>query len=529
MPKERSDHLFTLIKSLRKSEKRYFKIRNKGTGRDSSKYLLLFDAIDHQDHFDEEEIVLKNKKWISRAQLSNLKAHLYKKILQSLKEYTSSANEEILIREQIDYIQLLYDRSLYDQSTLLLQKVKKALNKSRNLELQLEVLKWEKILLPHSLGKNNLDRVQQIVKEANQVTEHISRINLLTNLSAELSAIYLKTGYVRDKSDYEMIQSTFTGRLPDWPITDLSFREELLWNEMHLAYYIFVQSYEQAYIYASKWAGLFPEPPGTSHYFEMYLKGLNQLLNVQSRLYLIDEFAQTHRRLRNLANHRLVQLNENLQIRLFKYSYAHQFNGYFLLGDFNRGVKLLHRIETRLESYIGMLDKHSELVLFYKIACLYFGNGNYRQALKWLNRIINSEDQDIREDVHSFARILNLIVHYELGNQDVIEYYLRSTYRFLLKKDDLHKFQQFILDFLKRLTRHMTTHELTERFKILKSQLEELEKSKYDRRAFVYFDIISWLESKIENVPVARLIQEKAKAKYQIALRSSQKPASRNI
>jgi len=497
---------------MRKSEKRYFKVRNKGLNNDDAKYVMLFDELEKLEAFN-EELIIENNDWINPRQFSNLKAHLYKKILQSLKEYTASSNEDINIREQIDYIQILFDRSLYQQSMQLLQKVKKAIHKSDNLELHLEVLKWEKNLLPYSIGKNNQLRVKQIIAEANDINEKISRVNLLTNLTAELNAIYLRTGYIRDKADHDKVSEFFKSQLPEWNIEEFSFREKLLWYDIQLSYFSFIQNFERVYEYARMWVDLFEQVPNSAYYFEMYLKGLNHLLNAQARLLKYNEFQQTHKILRDLANHRLVKLNENLQIRLFKYSYAHQFNGYFMIGDFKRGVNLLKRIETRLEGYIGMLDKHSELVLFYKIACLYFGNANYRKALKWFNRIINSDDQDIREDVHSFARIINLITHYELGNRDVIEYYIRSTYRFLLKKHDLHLFQQLILDFLKGLSREITQKQLIERFKELRIQLLELEHNKYDRRAFVYFDIISWLESKIEDKPVAEIIAEKTKAR----------------
>lgn len=511
MPKERSDNLFTLIKTMRKSEKRYFKVRNKGLTKEDSKYLLLFDALEQQGIFDEEKIIQSND-WINPVQFSNLKAHLYKKILQSLKEYASSTNPDISVREQIDYIQILFDRSLYAQSMQVLQKVKKAIKKTDNLELLLEILQWEKNLLPYSLGKKNEHKVNQIVEEANAIIKKITRINILTNIYVEMNAIYIKTGYIRSKKDYDIISKIFVSKIPDWNESEFSFREQLLWFDIQLNYFNFIQNFQEAYVYAKKMVGLFEQTPTSAYYFEMYIRGLNQMLNLQSRLLKYDEFRKTHRTLRNLANHRLIALNENLQIRISKYNYAHQFNGYFMFGDFDKGVAFLQRIETRMEGYIGLLDKHSELILFYKIACLYFGNGNYRKALKWLNRIINSEDQDIREDVHSFARILTLITHYELGNMDVIDYYIRSTYRFLLKKHDLHAFQQRILDFLKSLTRDISNTQLIERFKELREQLLGLSESKYDKRAFVYFDIIPWLDSKIENRPVGEVIREKAEA-----------------
>lgn len=509
MSKERSDNLFTLVKSLKKSEKRYFKIRNSSVKGSDHKYLMLFDEIDKMKEFDEEK-TLNDNPWIKPEQFSNLKANLYKKILQSLKEYTTSTNDDIAIRENIDYIQILFDRSLYGQSMQLLHKVKKAVGKSDNLELHLEVLKWEKNLLPYSLGKNNQERVKQIVAEGNAVNQRISRINLLTNLSVELNAIYIKVGYLRSKEDFLQINKIFTEKLPSYDEEGLSFQEKLLWYEIHFSYFNFIQNFESAFEFATKWVLLFPTIPSSSHNFEKYLRGLNHLLNIQSRLLLYNQFLATHEKLRDLANHRVVKMNENIQIRLFKYSYAHQFNGYFMTGDFQKGVDLLRKIEKRLEGYIGMLDKHSELVLFYKIASLYFGNGDYRDALKWLNRIINSEDQDIREDVHSFARILNLITHYELGNNDVIEYYIRSTYRFLLKKNDMHAYQQFILEFIRNLSKDTRTS-LIDRFASLRKKMIELSESKYDRRPFVYFDIISWLDSKIENRNVSEIVKDKVK------------------
>jgi RNase P/RNase MRP subunit POP5 len=38
--------------------------------------------------------------------------------------------------------------------------------------------------------------------------------------------------------------------------------------------------------------------------------------------------------------------------------------------------------------------------------------------------------------------------------------------------------------------------------------------SAYEKRAFIYFDIISWLESKIEKRPVQDIIQQKANEKF---------------
>jgi hypothetical protein len=59
------------------------------------------------------------------------------------------------------------------------------------------------------------------------------------------------------------------------------------------------------------------------------------------------------------------------------------------------------------------------------------------------------------------------------------------------------------------LNKQMDNKELLEKFNLLKGQLLELENSDYEKRAFIYFDIISWLESKIEKRSVQEIIQGK--------------------
>ncbi|MEX2336085.1 MAG: hypothetical protein WD555_02300, partial [Fulvivirga sp.] len=72
MSKEKSDALFNLIKSLKKSEKRYFRIMVSHDERNGGrKYIRLFDLIDEQPEFDEEGLLKKDSE-INPAQLSNL-------------------------------------------------------------------------------------------------------------------------------------------------------------------------------------------------------------------------------------------------------------------------------------------------------------------------------------------------------------------------------------------------------------------------------------------------------------------------
>ena len=85
MPNRSVDALFLLIKTLKKSEKRNFKLYiNRITASEELKIVQLFDALDKMDEYDEAVLFKKNKS-IKKQQLSNLKAYLYKQILSSLR------------------------------------------------------------------------------------------------------------------------------------------------------------------------------------------------------------------------------------------------------------------------------------------------------------------------------------------------------------------------------------------------------------------------------------------------------------
>ena len=82
MSKVVKDHLFDLIKSLTKSEKRQFRLYAGRLGvNEEAKFMTLFDILEKLPFYDEHEI-LKHKD-LKKKQLSNLKAHLYKQILIS--------------------------------------------------------------------------------------------------------------------------------------------------------------------------------------------------------------------------------------------------------------------------------------------------------------------------------------------------------------------------------------------------------------------------------------------------------------
>ena len=240
MSKEDQSGLFRLIKGLSKSEKRYFKLFvAKEGGSLNKKFIILFDLIDQQESFNEQQI-LQKEPGIKRTQLSNLKAHLYRRILQSLRLYDNNNVRDIRIRELIDHAQILYNRSHYDQCVKMLQKAKKMAHQHHNLELLLEIYKWEKQVLSQTIGKGNQERVNDIIAQAREVNNSINKINSFSNILVKLNALYLRKGFVRNQEDFDRVTQMLRNELPDYQESSLSFYEKLhLYNLLVDYYFLF--------------------------------------------------------------------------------------------------------------------------------------------------------------------------------------------------------------------------------------------------------------------------------------------------
>jgi hypothetical protein len=509
MSRSKSRELYDLIKSLDKNEKRYFKLSvSKSGNQEEVKMLQLFDLVNKQKEFSENKIADKIP-GIKVEQISNIKAYLHEKILQSLRQYHLSRMPDIKVREQIDFSQLLLERRQYQLAASCLKKAAKMAQQIDNLELQLEILKIEKEVLLESVEPENT--VDKIIEQVRDLNNRINNINTFSNLAVKLNSFYRRLGFIRDQESYIQVKQYFYSNLPSFQEEQLSATEKLHLYRLFAAYYFFIQDFDNGYLYARKLENEFNKSLTIiKSHPELYLTSLNTVLNAEFKLGKYQEFIETTQKLDKAKALFSSNLNYNLRLRLQKYFFIHKINLYFLKGEFDQGVQFFENLKDELGKIENQLDTHSSLILSYKMACLYFGAAKYNQCIRWLNKVINTSNADIREDLHCFARILNLICHYELKNFDVIGYYIISTYRFLLKKGDLKLFQKYILKFLKNLGAQ-EGKELHDSFINLKAQLLPINNNPFEKRAFIYFDIISWLESKIEHKPVQSIIQGKFK------------------
>ncbi|MBT8301975.1 MAG: hypothetical protein HKP42_06435 [Maribacter sp.] len=509
MTNAHKDALFVLVKSLSKSEKRQFKlyVGRLGVNTDA-KFLALFNLLDKVKKYDEK--VILDSGIVKKSQLSNLKAHLYKQILVSLRLNPVNQNIRVQLREQLDFATILYQKGLYKQSLKILDKAKHTAIDNEEKNIAYEIVELEKIIETQYITRSIPDRADELAVQAKQLSEQNVMTSKLSNLSLQLYGLMLKVGYVRNDEDFKTVEAYFKRQLPKYSIDDLGFREKLWLYKAHLWYSFLIQDFLSCYKYAKKWVDLFNENEKMIQLNPVfYLKGNHYLLESLFYVKYSSQFKETLQTLEAMVASKDFPKNDNISSLAFLYINANRLNLHFLEGTFDKGLYLVKIIEYGINKHSNRLDAHHIMVLYYKIASLYFGNGDNKNCILYLKKIIDNKNLKMREDLMCFARVLSLVAHYEAGMDYHLELQLKSTYKFLLKMNDLHAVQKEMIKFLRNLG-NIYPNELRNEFKKLYKELKKYEKHPYEKRAFLYLDILSWLESHLEGKPVAQIIREKA-------------------
>jgi hypothetical protein len=373
-----------------------------------------------------------------------------------------------------------------------------------------EIVELEKIIESQYITRSISSRADELAMQARDLSAQNVLASKLSNLSLQLYSTILKTGYVKNEAESEKVTKYFNDRLPNINLKNIGFREKLWLYKAHLWYSFLMQDFLNCYKYASKWVDLFYQNPSMINLNPVFfLKGNNYLLESLFFISNKPKFVNKLEDFKATVNDSKFVKDENVSTLVFLYTNFHSINQHFIDGSFEEGLVLIPQIENELIQFKTRIDPHHKMIFYYKFASLHFGAGNNKACIKYLDKIISNKTLSMREDLLCFSRVLNLVAHYEAGLDYHLETLLRSTYKFLIKMNDLHEVQKEMIKFIRGL-QDIYPHDLKNAFRSLLETLKTYEDHPYERRAFLYLDIISWLESKIENKPVGQVI----KAKY---------------
>lgn len=432
-------------------------------------------------------------------QLANVLKELYDKILEHLRILQTPTPFE-------EYRMLLKNYSILKGLGLNEQAEKwksKALRfKTYNKIINDAVLVDEETYYYETMSTPDMVSQFKFSSEVSPFTQSLMREYL------KLREFYLKHRFSKNKREYHALESSVHLLVNKIEYAKLSLYDKIVYNRMLYHYHYIQRDFILSYKYATTLVALYENNDLNAYYKEVYLKILNYQMLCLFRLNAWERYAAL------LYKFKAIQFQPSLpDINLlreshFKYALTHSLNLCVIKGRFAQGLSIYHEFEN---SFNKLDTKHNAGYvnsIYYKVASLHFGNSQFTQCIYYLDKLIYNMDRTGRPDLQIFARILKLTSLFELQETEYIFENIRSVYSYLARNKQLNKFQVEIMHFL-RVCARLPSISIRAEMVQLREALQIVAQDKFEQRPFFYFDVISWLDSKLNNKSISEVISER--------------------
>jgi len=496
---KKKEALHDLIKSLTKNEKRFFKIyASRHAIRGKNNYVKLFEAVDSLKQYNEIKLFRKIRKEPFIKRFPAEKNYLYNMILECLNIYHKDSSIDRQISKYINIARVLFDKKLDEQSLRVVDKVKK---------LSYQHNRFENIIPLITLLKKtgfDMDRITEkdldLYYKELFVSLHKLKVKFEYNKISDF--LLLKRKHIGPVKNMHYLQSVRSFRRNPFFSDDSkinSFDANMYYLLGKVEYYRILRDFKNGFTYAEKLCSLFESNiERIVDCTSLYLYGLNCFIEACVYIDRKQDAFTALDKIRNIPD--LIgekNVTNEIQVAIFEKYYNGVTAGYVHLKEYKKGISYVPAIEEGIKKYDSSLIPSSKMVLIFNVACLYFGDGQYKQALKWCNLVINAPSTSHREDIFCMAKILNLLIHLELRNMIILPNIIKSTYRFFYKKKRLYKFEILFLKYIKLFSKADTKKEQFQLYRNFRTDLLPLVEDKFETIIFNDIDLIGWIDKKI--------------------------------
>ena len=483
--------LFELIHTLTANEKRYFRLyasMQKG----NKIYTRLFNEISNQHYYDEEKIKVKFKGEKFIEQLGFTKNYLMKLIFKALASFKHESSAEMKIQHAIVKCKILFSKSLYKQYFKALQSAKELALKYERFGYYIELLEMEKLIAKKTeVGKKDITAVYTKADEALKSIKSGFDASKIVAGCYNLSRTKGKVRGDEQQTEIDELLLKINSSLQNNSRTARS--KESLYNAASILYNVNCD-YEERIKFLLNRLKVIEESP--EPFTDCIIDYIYDILSELSLTYLKLN--------RTVEARKYLELYEQKEIQQYG-----KIDSVFIVPAFIRMLIFIKNRDTRnimlqagkleqgLVFYKDKMDISFELDVNYHLIVGYIICKDFNNALRRTNFLLSHPLIYVRSDLECFARIMNLIIHFELNNIQLLEYLIVSTYRYLYKREKMFLIESYILNFLKKLGSVNNNAELLELLEIQKLSMKKLMNDKYEKNAFEYFDFISWIDDKI--------------------------------
>jgi hypothetical protein len=493
----RHDPLFLLIKSLSAGEKAAVRSADKG----QAGYIVLFDLIARQREYDERKVRKKLQQQNVDINFSYAKNYLTKHILRILRDpitIGSGDGTTAGIQAQVQEIEILVDRKIYDLASKMLAKARKTAWDSERWEAFIRLSQIEISLLAMESGnpEDSLQKIRAINAERRQARDHQVNLGEYEDIYHEYRPVLMRKQRARNEWDLQLNKEFSEHPLMQAVTRAQSQRARRMYYRSRILIHNFAAEFEETFKLLEASLDQYRR-----HEFllnDYPVDYVNDLLRHGILLAHYGKHAQVEKTLKEI---RAFQQKRGIHgSEIFDKYYRLLLGHAIATGDYARVNAEIDDIRAGLDLYAESLPWAIRCNILFLLGRVAFEQKDFKAAAAWLNAILDETNRGIREDLVSLSRILLIFVYYERGEFDLVESGSRATRKYLRRREQLYKFESRILSFLEHNSFHVTTSAEAEALRTLRSDLKVIFEDKLEANILAFFDILGWLDGKIAGL-----------------------------
>lgn len=497
------EEVFDLIKSLSKSEKRFFKL-TVTTDSNSAGVSKLFDELEKSSP---EEMIKPSKVITKLLKQKNILEEIYHIILKSQRTFYAESITAYTIKDEITNLRNLFDKAQYKQCRKMLNKLKEEAYKDESFSFILEIISKEKQLLDieNKFGIN-FKSLDDLIKEEQQLIDKSKNIAELTQAFSKVNYLVRQSMVAKTAKEFEAYDKMLNSPLLKSKKQCLSKKAEVLYHHTRaLCYSKKRDNSARQQEFSAMIEVMDAYPFLINEYPKRYLSATNNVLSV--------EIEKTHYATAEKLINKFIQLKTHpafnttdLQLKIFTSTTNAQLLIYTDGGRTEKAIPVVKYINEQIELYKEKINKEELLIFYYNFANLYIYSGNYPEASKYLTLLMSENDTHLRLDLQCFSRLQNIILHYELNKIPQLKYIIKTARDFYKNQKHQFKVEKMVLDMFEELADTKEPIHVWERYR---KEFKEVMQDPFEKIANYYFDFLAYTESKVTGRKIGDIIFEK--------------------
>ncbi len=501
----KKDYLYELIQSLDKSEKRYFKLYYTQEKKEQ-KHIILFDAIEKANVYDEKKIKLNIKDAYIQKHFAETKYYLYQQILRILKDYRTENSVDNLLIERVQNIEVLIQKALFDQAINELQKAKKMAFDYERFEFLTLLFSYQnKIIVSTRLQGYTEEELEKLWLEKSAAFENFMDTQTARHKVMQLLESKNRIGYIKTKQDqhfYNNIKQEIETILEraNCNIAKIYAIESLVF------YYNHTGEKKQQNLYCKKLIELHTENPfiNASNPYQLP-SAIHNLCMSEINLFNFDEVLNWIKIQKSYLQ--IIQNDAEIKYKVEWSLASLQSFFYNVSGRFNEGKTVAKEIIFWIEN-TEQIDNRSKWIFYGNCAEIFLGAKDFKNFFYCINKI-----QEFWNNIDSYNKInytiLQMLAHVDEKNIDSALY----SYHFLekeiatIRQGSPTKIEQILLIFFQQLQDKKQAKKWT----ILLKETHQLLKENEQEIQTGEFEYALWLEQMLTKNSYENLVREKRK------------------